>query len=526
MIDKKTQKYDRQLRLWGGHGQAALGSAKVCLINGSAVGTETLKNLILPAIGSFTIVDDKPVSASDAGNNFFLTADSIGQSRSKTVTELLRELNEEVEGYSVEQSAEHIISNNPQFFHQFNLVIASQLPESTLLKLADICWNAKIPLFVVRINGFFGYFRIVVPEHTIVEPHPTQLLDLRLDCPFPALVEYASKFDFNSSDTLALSHIPYVVILLRCIDDWKRTHNGAMPSSSAERNEFKQFIRQLQSKDLNDPENFDEAYASVFKALSRTTIPSSTKEIMDDSKTQTITATTPDFWIVARALREFVANEGNGQLPLAGVVPDMKADTESFVTLQTIYRTKAREDSKAVQRRVAALLTSVGRPSDAIAADEIDMFCKYSAHLKVIRYRSLQEEYTPKTVKSHEIGRWLHDLEDNIVYYVLHRAVDRFYETHKRYPGYHNQEVETDVGILKKTVTSLLNEWQLSGTTISDDHVHEIVRAGASEIHTVAALLGGIVSQEAIKILTRQYIPMDNTVIFNAIKSTSTVYNL
>ena len=35
-------------RLWGNHGQEALESAKICLINASATGTEILKNLVLP----------------------------------------------------------------------------------------------------------------------------------------------------------------------------------------------------------------------------------------------------------------------------------------------------------------------------------------------------------------------------------------------------------------------------------------------------------------------------------------------
>ena len=129
-------------------------------------------------------MDDNTVSGSDAGNNFFLTQDSIGQPRAKCVTELLSELNEEVEGNHVEQvdaafqnvtfaqyiyvpqNPAEIVANNPQFFHQFNLVIATQLPESVVLPLAEICWEANIPLFVVRVNGFFGYFRIALPEHT------------------------------------------------------------------------------------------------------------------------------------------------------------------------------------------------------------------------------------------------------------------------------------------------------------------------------------------------------------------------
>jgi len=51
----KEEKYDRQLRLWGPHGQAALEHAKIALINAGATGTEILKNLVLP--GKFCVVD-------------------------------------------------------------------------------------------------------------------------------------------------------------------------------------------------------------------------------------------------------------------------------------------------------------------------------------------------------------------------------------------------------------------------------------------------------------------------------------
>ena len=38
----KERRYDRQLRLWGEHGQAAMEECSVCLINGSAVGAEVI----------------------------------------------------------------------------------------------------------------------------------------------------------------------------------------------------------------------------------------------------------------------------------------------------------------------------------------------------------------------------------------------------------------------------------------------------------------------------------------------------
>ena len=76
-------KYDRQIRLWGRHGQKLLSSSSVLLLGATGSGTETLKNLILPAIGRFTVVDGELVSERDCGNNFFVTADSKGQSRAK-----------------------------------------------------------------------------------------------------------------------------------------------------------------------------------------------------------------------------------------------------------------------------------------------------------------------------------------------------------------------------------------------------------------------------------------------------------
>lgn len=55
------KRYDRQMRIWGPHGQAQLERAHVCLLNASATGAEALKNLVLGGINAFTIVDDRQV---------------------------------------------------------------------------------------------------------------------------------------------------------------------------------------------------------------------------------------------------------------------------------------------------------------------------------------------------------------------------------------------------------------------------------------------------------------------------------
>lgn len=52
------------------------------------------------------------------------------------------------------------------------------------------------------------------------------------------------------------------------------------------------------------------------------------------------------------------------------------------------------------------------------------------------------------------------------------------------------------------------------------------VRFGDLETANMAALLGGLAAQEAIKLITHQYIPINNTCVFNGITSTSSVYQL
>ena len=123
----KQKRYDRQIRIWGAHGQSRLESCRVALLNCSATGSETLKNLVLGGISSFTVVDGSKVQPSDLGNNFLVEHSNLGESRAKCVTELLKELNDSVAGSYVEEEPDTLITTNPQFFAEFDLVIATQV---------------------------------------------------------------------------------------------------------------------------------------------------------------------------------------------------------------------------------------------------------------------------------------------------------------------------------------------------------------------------------------------------------------
>lgn len=75
----------------------------------------------------------------------------------------------------------------------------------------------------IRTSGFTGRLQIQVREHCVVDTHPDTTHTLRIGAPFPALEEYARGLDFDSMDSHAHSHIPWVVLLVRAVSVWKET---------------------------------------------------------------------------------------------------------------------------------------------------------------------------------------------------------------------------------------------------------------------------------------------------------------
>ena len=217
---EKAKRYDRQLRLWGDHGQTALEKANICLINATATGTEILKSLVLPGLGSFTILDPGTVTGEDVGNNFFLTADSMGQPRAEVASRLLLEMNHEVRGETRQETVEQLLQQDPEFFSSFTLVIACGCSDKTLMLLSAKLEAGRTPLLVVRTSGFFGYVRLQLAEHAVVETHPDSLQpDLRLDQLWPALRSWleGEAGRMERMDLKEHGHTPYPVIIYRSV---------------------------------------------------------------------------------------------------------------------------------------------------------------------------------------------------------------------------------------------------------------------------------------------------------------------
>ncbi|XP_002975259.2 NEDD8-activating enzyme E1 regulatory subunit AXL [Selaginella moellendorffii] len=521
----RSNKYDRQLRIWGEHGQGALEQASVCLLNCGATGSEALKNLVLGGIGNVTAVDGGLVQESDLGNNFLLSAENLGQPRAKSMAALLQEMNDSVLIDHIDASPESLLDSDPGFFARFTLVIATQMRDRSLVILDEVCRRFSVMLLVARSYGLTGYVRISLREHAVIESKPDNTVsDLRLHRPWPELTTFVKEFNLETEDSLVHKHIPFAIILLKVCEEWRSKHGGALPSTTKERSEFKSLV--ASKKQAQDEDNYKEAVAAASKVWSPPSLSSEVKAILEDGAAD-VDSSSSDFWILVAALKGFVASEGGGEFPLDGAIPDMHSFTEYYILLQRCYQAKAESDVSAVEAHVRSILSQLGRDPDSISRAAIKHFCKNSRNLRVLRYSSLAEELGLKEVGA-KLQKYLPFEGDNANYaiYLMFRAVDRFAEEFGRFPGAMADEtVEEDAAKLGAIAHKLAGEIGVDGG-VSEEFVYEFSRFGGGEIHCVGAVVGGIASQEAIKLVTKQFTPTAGTLIYNAISSTTTIFQL
>lgn len=524
MTAEPKTKYDRQLRIWGEQGQSALEKASICLLNCGPTGSEALKNLVLGGIGSVTVVDGSKVEKHDLGNNFLLDEESLGQSKAKSVCAFLQELNDAVKAKFVEESPETLIETRPSFFSQFTLVIATQLLENSLLKLDKVCRQANVTLVVARSFGLTGLVRISMKEHTVIESKPDHFLDdLRLNKPWPELKEFAKSIDLSVTDPVVHKHIPYIVILIKLAEKWADAHGGCLPSTRQDKKDFKDQIKALM---LNlDEENYREAIEASFKVSTSREISSQLRQIINDGAVE-VDSTSPDFWVMVAALKEFIENEGGGEPPLEGSIPDMTSLTEYYVNLQKIYQAKAESDCLSVENHVRNILKRIGRDPSAISKANIRNFCKNARKLNVCRYHCIDDEFNSPILP--ELQKYLADEDYSfaVSFYILFRAVDRFAANYNRYPGIFDGEMDEDISRLKTITVGVLSDMGIHGPTLADDLINEMCRFGGAELHAVAAFIGGVASQEVIKLITKQFVPLTGTFVFNGIDHKSQVLAL
>ncbi|KAH0844321.1 hypothetical protein AYO21_00795 [Fonsecaea monophora] len=519
----KERKYDRQLRLWAASGQRALEQSHVLLVvgdeaygsNSSVAGAEALKNLILPSVGSFTIADPATVTERDLGINFFLESDSLHKSRADEMRRLLQELNPDVTGHAISAPLMEWLPVQDSLKPYNLILLGAPLSREPLERICGYALENSIPVIYLQSVGFFASFSIQLPtEFPIVDTHPDpeSTQDLRLLAPWPELdAEVDSLGDLSSLSDHEHGHIPYILILLHYLRRWKLDHNDQYPSSFKEKTEFRDLVKS--GARTNNPEggeeNFDEACASVLKSITPPPVGSGCKEMMAMLSCTNLTKDSANFWVVANAIKQFY--DTHEVLPLPGTLPDMKATSADYVKLQTIYKSKARADVAEVTRLVREIEASLSRTTAQVPDSEIEAFCKNASHVRVLTNQN--KEALPSL-------RLL--MPDTKLSSRLISIVENDWESlFPVFVALNNKAFSADVSLNVQTLSSDPEIQENIANAIE-----EVERAEGGELHNISSIAGGMVAQEAIKLLTRQYVPVDGTCVFDGIKSKSAVFKI
>jgi len=511
--EKKSgqNKYDRQLRLWGQHGQQCLMDGRVLLLGGSPAGVETLKNMVLPGIGFISVVDGGKVTDRDLGNNFFVEVEDLGKDKAEVLLNRLLELNPDVKGEFHVADPEDLLANKPEFFKNYTFVIASQLSESGAKRLSQVAKTYNLGAVILRTLGFVGSIRAYGGIHTVVESKPAdkQIEDQRIMKPFPELLEFANSFDLKSLDRFELGLVPYTVILIQALENWKKEHDGKRPSTFAEKKEFTDKIKG-QVEAYYEYENFPEAVTFSFRAhQDPADLPYKLTQVLENERTKNADGNSAEFWIFAKALGLFI--EKHGLPPLKGGLPDQHASTANFMNLKKIYDDKAARDLDELKSFIKQIA-----PERTFTEDSIKDFAKNALTIEVTEYRSITDEVEkpiPLEVFETDCYKW---------HFAL-RGAFLFKEREGRFPSLENGT--EDVKKLEKIVNEEIIKDRYEGLVpIETTYFEEMARYGDSQLHTISSLLGGVASQEIIKLITHQFTPINNTYVYNGITSEAECY--
>eukprot|EP00999_Lentomonas_sp_LEN2_P002458 NODE_394_length_1550_cov_52.977512_g362_i0.p1 GENE.NODE_394_length_1550_cov_52.977512_g362_i0~~NODE_394_length_1550_cov_52.977512_g362_i0.p1 ORF type:complete len:202 (-),score=28.31 NODE_394_length_1550_cov_52.977512_g362_i0:59-664(-) len=190
----------------------------------------------------------------------------------------------------------------------------------------------------------------------------------------------------------------------------------------------------------------------------------------------------------------------------------MTSTTKWYNALRDAYEEQAELDRKEIAASVRRLCGEI-KGSPSISDDMIQTFCKNCWYVRAYRSRSYEDEVT--SPKTDTLKKNLESDLPLLGWYLLLRAADHFHKETGHYPGSAKEGMETDVSQYTKIATQLYSDSGLAGTSPVMDHVQEMLRYGGAELHNISAVMGGVVAQEAIKIITGQRLVVDNTFLFD-----------
>lgn len=419
-------RYDRQLRLWGNHGQKLIEKAHIITVIDNTTQVtkdllyETWKNLVLIGIKHLTLVN--------------LSGQEIEVHKSKLVS-----LNKDV----LIDCAANLIENKPTIL------------VNVRKDLQDDLFNRSTSVTIsCNITGMCGHIQnYIAGTHFVFDSHnENKVPDLRLKNPWPEYQNYLNSFNEVLLDSDKASTVPYPVILYQIIKNF-----GNQLSTKEIKDQLDRFYLSNINENAIYDINFEQAKRFAYVCNSHEDFISKILQPIFDQinhdRTATFDVEQRKYLTMLQALQTFLNHELT--IPFCGELPDLESSTENFNNLKMIFRNKFNNDHASFRKYI------VNSSNEPISINDSGMFIKNLTNLTYLK------------------------------------------------PPDYNSNLDLSSMIQEREFINYWNHY--SGKTKLKSKFLEI------NSYSTTTIFAGLVSQEMIKFITHQFIPIEHVIFFNAV---------
>ncbi|MDR0767943.1 MAG: HesA/MoeB/ThiF family protein [Methanosarcinales archaeon] len=157
-----TERYDRQLPLFGRVGQQKLSDASVFIAGAGGLGSPVATYLAAAGVGKIVLLDCDIVDKTNLNRQFLHHEKDIGRQKAESGAEKLTALNPEIQVKSVcskltEENIEKLVGD-------CRIIVDALDNDKTRRILASFAIQTKRPYFHAAVSGFQGQFASFYPE--------------------------------------------------------------------------------------------------------------------------------------------------------------------------------------------------------------------------------------------------------------------------------------------------------------------------------------------------------------------------
>jgi len=159
-------RYERQIILpeIGAGGQHKLATSKAVVVGAGGLGSPVLYYLASAGVGNLKIIDGDTVDITNLNRQILHFESDIGVGKARSAMENLRQYNSDVKVSVVEEVLRE--ENMPYHLSGSDVVLSCVDNKKTRYQLNRVCVNLGIPLIDGGVQGFDGYFLMVLPGVT------------------------------------------------------------------------------------------------------------------------------------------------------------------------------------------------------------------------------------------------------------------------------------------------------------------------------------------------------------------------